>query len=412
MRRRVLQLPPHSLQTIGRSLDITSCLSARLVCSSWCDAVSSSIASLLLTPALLATLGPEPLKRCLNRLAHLENIDLALTSREALGSQRSYSAEHVEQLLQLLSQHCQQRKLPALFAFVEQLPLPRSALPQLPPLAAAAAANANAAAVSLEQQQRQQLAAWQQQGLGQGLQELGPKLTSLRLSNLSVLNSTMLSQLTQLEHLELNLSRGSGIDWPSLAQLPALHSLTLAPPVSPSSSGLGPEHAQQVVPTLLSFSIPVKDLLQGLIDSPSGAGRMKQLLIQQTGTWDAAAVELLPQFTGLEVLRMFPGPGRREDMWDDLAPVSGLRRLQELQLVGYSPVSFSRGSATGEARQPMWGCLLLKCSLLRINFAQLHTQSFASPAMPVLPCFCPAGKAMSAALPDLHTLELLLQPHA
>jgi hypothetical protein len=358
------------LQTIGRSLDITSCLSARLVCSSWCDGVSSSIVSLLLTPALLATLGPEPLKRCLNRLAHLENIDLALTSNAALGKQRSYNAEHVQQLLELLSQHCQQKKLPALFAFTEQLPAPRvvelglfgAAMPAANAAAAAPAANGVA---SLEQQQKQQLASWQQQGLGQGLQELGPKLTSMRLSNLNILNSATLSQLTRLEHLELNLQRGSGINWRDLAQLPALHSLILAPPVSPSSSGLGPEHAQQVVPTLLSFSIPVKDLLEGLTASPAGAARMKQLLIQQTGSWDARAVELLSEFKSLEVLRLFPGPTQREDMWDNLAPVSGLVKLQELQLVGYSPVNFSNGSATGESGQH---CDTLHCHLAGVRY--------------------------------------------
>jgi hypothetical protein len=354
------------LQTIGRALDITSCLSARLVCSSWCDGVSSSIASLLLTPALLATLGPEPIKRCLNRLAHLENIDLALTSTEALGKQRAYSAEHVQQLLELLAQHCKQKKLPALLAFVEQLPNRQgtgnaaggggggfgaaiaAALNNLGGLGAAA--GAAAPGNEAQTQQQQQLASWQQSGFGQGLMQLGSKLTSMRLSDASLLGSAYLSQLTRLEHLELNLHRGSGINWKDLAQLPALQELILAPPVSPSSSGLGPEHAQQVVPTLLSFSIPVKELLEGFIESAGGAGRLKQLLIQQTGSWDARAIELLPEFTGLEVLRVFPGPTSQDSMWNNLVPVSGLRKLKELQLVGYSPVNFSNGSATGKQR--------------------------------------------------------------
>jgi hypothetical protein len=176
----------------------------------------------------------------------------------------------------------------------------------------------------------------------------------MRLSDASLLSSASLSQLTRLEHLELNLHRGSGINWKDLAQLPALQELILAPPVSPSSSGLGPEHAQQVVPTLLSFSVPVKELLQGFIESAGGAGRLKQLLIQQTGSWDTAAIELLPQFTGLEVLRVFPGPNSQDRMWNNLVPVSGLQKLKELQLVGYSPVNFSNGSATGEAGWCSW----------------------------------------------------------
>jgi hypothetical protein len=348
------------LQSIGRALDITSCLSARLVCSSWCDGVSSSIASLLLTPALLATLGPEPIKRCLNRLAHLENIDLALTSTEALGKQRAYSAEHVQQLLELLAQHCKQKKLPALLAFVEQLSNRQgmgstgggfgaaiaAAMNNLGGGGAAAAAGSNEA----QSQQQQHLASWQRQGFGQGLQELGSKLTSMRLSDASLLSSAYLSQLTRLEHLELNLHRGSGINWKDLALLPALQELILAPPVSPSSSGLGPEHAQQVVPTLLSFSIPIKELLEGFIESAGGAGRLKQLLIQQTGSWDARAIELISEFTGLEVLRVFPGPTIHDSRWNNLVPVSGLQKLKELQLVGYSPVNFSNGSATGEQR--------------------------------------------------------------
>ncbi|KAF6248247.1 hypothetical protein COO60DRAFT_1590128 [Scenedesmus sp. NREL 46B-D3] len=99
-----------------------------------------------------------------------------------------------------------------------------------------------------------------------------------------------------------------------------------------------------------------------------GIWYLKQLLIQQTGVWDARAIELLPEFTGLEVLRLLPGPSRREDLWNNLAPVSGLRKLKELQLVGYNPINFSNGSATGEA--------------------------------------------LSAALPDLHTLELLVEPES
>lgn len=97
------------------------------------------------------------------------------------------------------------------------------------------------------------------------------------------LQSTPLDKLSSVQFLELNLNRAADIAWDSLAQLPALHSLLLSPPVSPCSSGLGPEHAQQVVPTLLSFSIPVKELLEGLAQNPEVAGRMKQLLMQQTG---------------------------------------------------------------------------------------------------------------------------------
>jgi hypothetical protein len=49
-----------------------------------------------------------------------------------------------------------------------------------------------------------------------------------------------------LEFLELNLVHGGEVSWERLAALPALHSLMLVPPISPHSSGHGPEHAQQV----------------------------------------------------------------------------------------------------------------------------------------------------------------------
>jgi hypothetical protein len=53
---------------------------------------------------------------------------------------------------------------------------------------------------------------------------------------------------------------------------------------------------------------------------------------------------------GLEVLRLFPGLTTPLDLWHDLAPVSRLVKLKELQLVGYSPIKFSRGAATGAQR--------------------------------------------------------------
>lgn len=288
-------------------------------------------------------------------MAHLENIDLALTHSPTAGRSRSYTSEHVAQLLELVSQHCQQKKMPALFAFTERLsgkPVPDPLVPPPPPpgweaaggqppqevqqLAAAAAAATSAAAD------------WNQQGFRHGMLELGPRLSSLRISDPGLLTALSLEQLSQLEFLELNLHRSSAVVWQDLAKLPALHSLMLSPPISPSSSGLGPEHAQQVVPTLLSFSIPVKELLEGLAASPATAGRMKQLLMQQTGTWDEPAVSLLSSFTALEALRLFPGPNSPDALWHNLAPVSRLRKLQELQLVGYSPVNFSNGAATGE----------------------------------------------------------------
>lgn len=55
-----------------------------------------------------------------------------------------------------------------------------------------------------------------------------------------------LTHCAGLEFLELNLVHGGEVSWERLAALPALHSLMLVPPISPHSSGHGPEHAQQV----------------------------------------------------------------------------------------------------------------------------------------------------------------------
>lgn len=46
---------------------------------------------------------------------------------------------------------------------------------------------------------------------------------------------------------------------------------------------------------------------------------------------------------------MFPGPNSPDGVWNNLAPVSRMTKLKELQLVGYSPVNFSNGSATGKS---------------------------------------------------------------
>jgi len=47
------------------------------------------------------------------------------------------------------------------------------------------------------------------------------------------------------------------------------------------------------------------------------------------------------------MLRLFPGVTTPGSLWQDLAPVSTLRKLKELQLVGYTPVKFTSGAATG-----------------------------------------------------------------
>lgn len=65
-------------QAVGRALDISSCLSARLVCSSWCEGISASITSLCLTPGLIQTIGPAAVARALERMAQAEAVDIAV----------------------------------------------------------------------------------------------------------------------------------------------------------------------------------------------------------------------------------------------------------------------------------------------------------------------------------------------
>lgn len=70
--------PPSKQQAVGRALDISSCLSARLVCLSWCEGVSASITCMCLTPGVISSLGPAAVARALERLAQVESVDIAI----------------------------------------------------------------------------------------------------------------------------------------------------------------------------------------------------------------------------------------------------------------------------------------------------------------------------------------------
>jgi hypothetical protein len=97
------------MQAVGRSLDINSCLSARLACSSWCEGISASVTSLCLTPGLIKTVGPAAIARALERMAQAEAVDIAvgpLNRRlpqsavlEAWGQAQPMPAGHQQQVL-------------------------------------------------------------------------------------------------------------------------------------------------------------------------------------------------------------------------------------------------------------------------------------------------------------------------
>eukprot|EP00775_Hariotina_reticulata_P004195 gene4195-4443_t len=308
-------------------------------------------------------------------MGHLDNLDLALAAAPGAATLRGYSPQQLQELLELVAMHCLQKRLPALITYNEstarrdrpgQLSLPAGP--------------------------------WRD-AFTQGLAALGGRLNCLKLSDPSLLSPKLIDELSGLQFLELNLHTAVDVKWQDIARLPALHSLMLVPPISPASMGQSPEHAQQVVPTLLSFSVSAKELLQGLLSAPATAARMKQLLVQQTGVWDETATseeakdrwmqhrvpplcdvgiehglavntgtELLRHFTSLEALRLFPSPNSSGALWENLAPVSELKQLRELQLVGYTPINFTNGAATGEA--------------------------------------------LSAALPNLRALELVIEPES
>lgn len=170
----------HHLQGIGRALDMLTCLSARLVCSSWCEGISASISSMCLTPGIVKQLGPAAVARALERMAQADAVDIAVgpLRRRAAPSQlelahilgemipgfqqagaggaaaaaagpgglaadadgannaaaaaaapmapvydqlRPYSAEDMEQLLQLLAEHRPTQKLPTLYVYTESM---------------------------------------------------------------------------------------------------------------------------------------------------------------------------------------------------------------------------------------------------------------------------------------------------
>lgn len=107
---------------------------------------------------MLAKYGPAPITKALQRLHHLEGIDIAISPSSTAATQRSCNNQHLQQLLSLVAQHGP-AKLPAIFAFGETMQTARTSSRAL------------------------QLPAVWKQSFKQGLAELGPKLTSLRVSD-------------------------------------------------------------------------------------------------------------------------------------------------------------------------------------------------------------------------------------
>lgn len=168
-----LPVVPTTLQAIGNFLDITSCLSSRLVCQHWCKGISDSLHSLVLTPAALVKYGSKPITKVLQRLPHLEGIDIAISPTAYAGSQRSYKHVDLQALLSLIAEHGPQ-KLPAVFTFAETMQTSRGGFRGL------------------------QLADTWLESYKQGLADLGPKLTSLRISE------TALFKVCWLRHKKQN----------------------------------------------------------------------------------------------------------------------------------------------------------------------------------------------------------------
>lgn len=56
---------------------------------------------------------------------------------------------------------------------------------------------------------------------------------------------------------------------------------------------------------------------------------------------------------------MFPSSSSPAELWHDLAPVSSLASLKELQLVGYTPTKFTHGAATGAGRDMVMAVVVL-----------------------------------------------------
>lgn len=91
-------------------------------------------------------------------MPHLKGIDVAVSPSVSAASQRSCTPEHLQQLLALIAQHGPQ-KLPAVFTFAETMHTARDSSRSL------------------------QLPAVWRDSFKEGLAELGPRLTSLRVSD-------------------------------------------------------------------------------------------------------------------------------------------------------------------------------------------------------------------------------------
>lgn len=107
---------------------------------------------------MLVKYGPGPISKALQRMPHLEGIDVAVSPSVSAAAQRSCTPQHLQQLLSLIAKHGPQ-KLPVVFTFAETMQTARdsSRALQLPPV-------------------------WRD-SFKQGLAELGPRLTNLRISD-------------------------------------------------------------------------------------------------------------------------------------------------------------------------------------------------------------------------------------
>jgi hypothetical protein len=100
--------------------------------------MSASLSGMTLAPGVVAQHGAAAVSKALDRLAHLDSLDLALGPPRALPlpglpaglgglpaswrpqqHQRSYGTAHVTQLLRALAAHGPGKKLPALFLYSE-----------------------------------------------------------------------------------------------------------------------------------------------------------------------------------------------------------------------------------------------------------------------------------------------------
>lgn len=231
-------------QILGGALDVSTRLSARLTCRSWCSGVSGTVRAVQLSPALLHAVGAAPLLAALQRLPHLERVCIPLQlpqhilvqcaaavasgrgcaeslralAEAVLPGCRGYSGAAVSQLLHLVAEINVGRARPVMLEVGPEVVLRRVLVPgarfaQATTPVASGAAPQHLPQTALHLTVPDTVAAGgnpvaaRRRGLAEGLAAALPALHRARVDGDWLLGALQLQHLSTLDELTLGISR-------------------------------------------------------------------------------------------------------------------------------------------------------------------------------------------------------------